>query len=449
MSGLAELGDTLERVVTRAMGEQGVPGAALVLASGDEERLRCFGVLDAESGVPVSADALFQVGSVTKTLTATLLRQLVQEGRLDIDAPVRDLVPELRLADRSVLDALTCRHLLAHVAGFEGDAFLDTGDGSDALARYAGRLDETPQVAPFDWTHSYCNAGYAILGRVVEARRDMPFEDAARRFVLAPLGMSRATFTWRAPAAPVASGHVVSEGVARVVRPWRLFRAINPAGGLAATAHDLAAYARFHLRGGAGLTREALESMWHPLYAADKSPTGFAWTTTRAGAMRVVAHGGSTVSQTAQLSVLPEAAFAYAVLTNADRGSAIIRAVTRAILEHFGAPAASTAFRTVSAERRAEYAGRYRAAIYQVEVGGDDEGVWLEAVRRGGMDAHQSPRPAPLPRMRLDFTGDDRAVIRNGPFAEAPVWFARDRAGTVAWVKFYGRLTPRAASKRA
>ena len=94
-------------------------------------------------------------------------------------------------------------------------------------------------------------------------------------------------------------------------------------------------------------------------------------------------------------------------------------------------------------ERAAEYAGRYRAAIYEVTVGRDADGVWLEAVRRGGMDAHQRPRPEPLPRMRLDFSDDDRAVVRNGPFAEMPVWFARDGNGSVRWVRFFGRLTPR------
>ena len=436
---------SLDRTVPEAIRESGVPGVAIAVVDGETEIIRCVGVADAERGDPVDVDTLFQCGSVTKTLTATLLQQLLEEGRLDLDAPVRTYLPELRLADESVARAVTPRHLLAHVAGFEGDVFIDTGAGDDALARYVAALADTPQVAPFDWTRAYCNAGYAILGRIVEVLRGRPFDAAAREHVLEPLGMKRTGFAWET-ATHAASGHVVIDGAARVVRPWRLFRSFASGGALVSTARELLAYARLHLgRREPVLSAGAVERMREPLYAPQKSPAAMAWTVAAVGGVRILTHGGSTVSHTAHLAVVPDRDVAFAVLTNADRGAPVVRAVSRAVLQgHLGLPAPAPAeWRAVPRERAAEYAGRYRAAIYEVTVGSDADGVWLEAVRRGGMDAHQRPRPEPLPRMRLDFSGDDRAVVRNGPFAEMPVWFARDRNGSVRWVRFFGRLTPR------
>ena len=448
MSRLADLGAELDRLVPAALREHGVPGAAVVAIDGEDELVRCFGLADAERGEAVGTETLFQVGSVTKTLTGTLLAQLVAEGALDLDQPVRAYVPDLKLRGAGVAEAVTARHLLAHVAGLEGDVFIDTGDGDDALARYVAALDAAPQVAPFDWTHSYCNAGYSILGRVVGVLRGCTFEQAARRYVLDRLEMRRSGFAWEEPSPPAASGHVLLDGAPRVVRPWGLFRSIAPAGGLVTSPREIVAYARCHLGDRPDvLSREVRERMRAPLYDAAKSPLTLGWSASRAGTLEVLSHGGSTVSHIAHLALVPERRFAFAVLTNGDRGGAVVRAASRAMLEdHLGAPPA-TAARVVQPPRRlSEHTGRYRAAIYDVTVGSDGEGVWLEAVRRGGMDAHQRPRPAPLPRMRLDFTADDRAVVRGGPFAEMPVWFARDAAGRVRWVKFYGRLTPRVAA---
>ena len=447
MSDLERLGERLDAIAPRTMREHAIPGAAVFVVDGDDELIRCFGASDAESGAPVNEDTLFQVGSVSKTLTATLLRPLVDADRLDLDAPVRAHLPELRLADPRASEGVTCRHLLAHVAGFEGDIFIDNGDGADALARFVTALDAAPQLAPFDWSYSYCNAGYSLLGRVVEVLRGDAFEDVARSEVLEPLGMRRTRFAWEARAPNTASGHVLRDGVPRAVRPWRLSRSITPAGGVVSTARDLLAYARFHLgeQGASVLPRESLEAMRLPLYDAAKSPKAFGWTIARTGGSLVVSHGGSTVSHIAELALVPERRVAFAVLTNSDRGGALVRAVSRLVLvEHLGAaaPAPPPAF-TPSIADAGEYAGRYRAAIYDVTVGTDADGVWLDAVRVGGMDAHQSPRPAPLPRMRLDFVAADRAVIRNGPLEEQPAWFARDPAGRVRWVRFYGRLTPR------
>jgi CubicO group peptidase (beta-lactamase class C family) len=447
VTNVDEIADILDARLPGAMTANGVPGVAIGAVLGEEELIRCFGVEEIGRPTSITGDTLFQVGSVAKSLTGILIQQLVHEDRLSLDVPVVRYVPDLALADADVTSAITCRHLLAHLGGFEGDFFLDTGDEANALARYQAALRDAPQLVPFDWLFSYSNAGYAVLGRVLEVLSDMPYEDLARRLVFEPLGLSRTTFGWEMPQPPVATGHVRYTDV-RAVRPWRLFRSYSAWGGLVTTIADFVAYARFFLghHGAAVLSASDRESLWEPLYPPAKSLMTMGWPPAqRIGALRLLRTGGTAVSQNASLVLAPEHSFALVVITNGDQGGQVATDVAGAVLgAQFGVgeppnpPAVA-----VTPERLAKYVGHYRAAIYTLEIGFDADGAWLDAERVGGMDAHQSPRPAPLPRMRLEFVGDDRAFIRGGPFASMPVTFVRDAQRVVRWVRFYGRLTPR------
>src|SRR5690606_2967682 len=105
-------------------------------------------VLNTATGVPVGADAVFQVGSITKVWTTVLLMQLVEEGELDLDAPVRTVLPDLTLADEKVAVELTTRHLLTHTSGIDGDLFTDTGRGDDAVEKYVASLASAALLHP-------------------------------------------------------------------------------------------------------------------------------------------------------------------------------------------------------------------------------------------------------------------------------------------------------------
>ena len=105
---------------------------------------------------------------MTKVWTATVVMQLVDEGKLDLDAPIVDVLPELRLADADVAQQVTMRHLLTHTSGIDGDVFTDTGRGDDCLEKYVAQLDEAAQNHPLGATWSYCNSGFSLAGRVIE-----------------------------------------------------------------------------------------------------------------------------------------------------------------------------------------------------------------------------------------------------------------------------------------
>ena len=128
--------------------EHAVPGVAIGLIADGEEWFASFGVTSVEHPLPVDADTLFQIGSITKTVTATALMRLVEQSRLDLDVPVRRYLPELRLRDEDVARRVTLRHLLTHHGGWFGDFFDDTGSDDDALARYVERLDTLEQLTP-------------------------------------------------------------------------------------------------------------------------------------------------------------------------------------------------------------------------------------------------------------------------------------------------------------
>jgi CubicO group peptidase (beta-lactamase class C family) len=102
-------------------------------------------VLHIRTGAPAATDALFQIGSITKAWTAIVVLALADEGLLDLDALVVEVVPELRLADPDVTKAVTARHLLNHTSDIDGDVFTDTGRGDDSLEKYVGILGDAGQ----------------------------------------------------------------------------------------------------------------------------------------------------------------------------------------------------------------------------------------------------------------------------------------------------------------
>ncbi len=148
-------------------------------------------VTSVEDPLPVDAGTLFQIGSTGKTYIATAILILVEQGRIDLHAPVRTYVPELRLKDEQVARDVTFLHLLNHTAGWDGDLFEETGEGDDALDRYVRRMATIEQVTPLGTRVSYNNASFGVAGLVLERVTGQPYEDVIRELLLEPLDMRR------------------------------------------------------------------------------------------------------------------------------------------------------------------------------------------------------------------------------------------------------------------
>jgi CubicO group peptidase (beta-lactamase class C family) len=289
-----------------------VVGASLAFAVGDDTALAATGVLNVRTGTPVTVDSVFQIGSITKVWTATLVMQLVDEGLVDLDAPLRTYLPDFRIVDEDISAGVTVRHLLSHTSGIGGDFFPDTGRGDDCVARYVAELADQPASHPLGATMSYCNAGFVVLGRVVEVVRGQSWDTVLRERLFTPLGLTSAgTLPEEALLWGAAVGHFGSE----VSSQWGLPRATGPAGLIQARAVDLLVFARLHLADGVTadgervLSVEAARAMRAaqvtiPEPWTSGSSVGLGWMLGDWG-RPVFGHDGQTLGQTAYLQVVP------------------------------------------------------------------------------------------------------------------------------------------------
>ncbi|MEU8200971.1 serine hydrolase domain-containing protein [Streptosporangium sp. NPDC049046] len=243
------MSENLRERLDEAARRHGVPGAALAIWAGGELVEAATGVVNRNTGVRTTADSVFQVGSTTKVWTAALVMQLVDEGLIELDRPVREYLPEFAVADGAE-KVITVRHLLTHTGGFDGDVFEDTGRGDDCLDRYVDFLRGAGHVHEPGALFSYCNAGYCVLGALVARVRGTTWEQAMRERLLDPLGAAHsALLPEEAVLFRVAAGHVGPEGT---VHPtWHMPRSNAPAGSTMCLApRELVRFGRMLVAGG-------------------------------------------------------------------------------------------------------------------------------------------------------------------------------------------------------
>ncbi|MEV6713821.1 serine hydrolase domain-containing protein [Lentzea sp. NPDC051208] len=310
--------------------EHGVVGAQVAVLHNGEITDMAAGVLNNVTGEKVTTDSIFQIGSITKVWTATLVQELVNEGLLDLDRPVRDVLPEFRLADEQAARIITPRHLLTHTGGFDGDLWHDTGSGDDKIEKYVGLMATARQVVQPGEFYSYCNSGFVVLGRIVEVLRGKPFNTVLRERSIEPLGLCTAATSHAEYAARTcATGHLGKE-----LKPAGkvMTEGDAPAGSvLAMSARDLAAFARMHLDAGEfGAMRETQVPI--PNFGFGGAQ-GLGWVVQRyANGQTGVGHTGATLGFEAYLRVMPSAGIAIALLTNGGPSLPLVRAVFQEVL---------------------------------------------------------------------------------------------------------------------
>jgi CubicO group peptidase (beta-lactamase class C family) len=440
----------LDELITNLMARYHIPGVAVGLWQNGQAQTAGFGVTNTEHPLPVHADTLFQIGSITKTLTGTVLMRLVEQDRLDLDAPVRRYLPDLKLADEGAAVAVTVRQLATHSGGWVGDFFDDCGPGDDALARMLDKVARLPQIAPLGEVFSYNNAGFYIAGRVIEAITGQTYEQAARALVLEPLGMDHSFFfAEEAISHRVAAGHKAvydPPGAAvtpAVARPWGLARTGNPVGGLISTVTDQLKYARLHLGQTPGLLRtETLRDMHTPrVSAANGEQLGVTWFMRDVAGVRLLRHGGATKGQCATLELAPARGFALSVLTNSDRGSELHQGVARWAFERYlGIKDSEPAPIAALESDLAQYAGHYTAALSDRDLYMKAGQLWLQSIPKGGFPTVGTPPGERPPPTRVVLTGPDQALLLDEPFQGNRAEFLRGPAGEIVWLRLGGRI---------
>lgn len=426
-----------------------VPGMALgILAEGESEVL-AFGSASDETHTPIFPETIFQIGSITKVFTATLVMQLVEDGRVDLDTPVVRYLPELRLGDMKALHAITPRMLLGHVGGFFGDLFTDTGIGDDALARFIAGFGTLAQITPPGTLFSYCNTGFAIAGLLIERLRGAPFEQVARERLFEPLGMERTfLFPHEAITYPLAIGHNTLPGQERqIARRYPLPRASNPAGGILSTAGDLLRFARAHLNDGELDGRRILGPESARLMRMLQYPAGsfadaygIGWMLRTIDGTTVAGHGGSTNGFRAQLSLVPEHGVAVAMLTNGSRGNAVNHAVERFVLARYAGLTFTEPPRVaLPPEQLARFAGRYERPLNRIDVAVAGDALTIAQETESALNGQR----AVFPPVRAEAIAPDRFLIVEGESAGETVEFIDGPGGEVRFMRLHGRLTDR------
>ena len=426
-----------------------VPGVAVGLLHDGRFHAQGFGLTSVRHPLSVTPETLFQIGSTSKTFTATVAMMLVEEGRLDLDARVRDYLPAFRLESEEDAERLTVTHLVTHHGGWVGDYFRDTGRGADAIARIVEKMARSPQVVPAGTAFSYNNAGFYVLGRIIELLEGQPFDEVVTSRVFAPLGMELSTYLPEdALVHRVAVGHIRTAAGPVVATPWRMPRSIGPGGGIISNVPDQLRYAAFHLGESVPaaaeppLRPETVAFMQTPLAEAGSmcEQVGVSWMLDTIGETRVVKHGGATNGFLSSFDLLPDRGFGCTVLTNSDSGRELRQTVLEALRLHFTGVGVPEVVPAASQPPLAEYAGNYasRLASLNLRVADGRLAVHETAPDGGRAQVAFGSQPAPL-----TFTAPDRMAVIEGPRRGERAEFLRGADGRIAFLRWDGRLARR------
>lgn len=446
----------LAEVVEREMARWTVPGLAVGILRDGRATTHGWGVTSLEMAYPVRPATLFQIGSISKVFTATLVMQLVDEGKLDLDAPIATYLPDLLLEDMAAARAITLRQLLSHSGGMDGDRFDDFGHGDDALTRAVADYRTLPQLTPPGELWSYCNSGFNLAGAVIERVTGQVFEAAMRERVFAPLALEHACFfAHEAIVHSAAVGHThdpeaAEDAAPTIARHYPLPRCVNPAGGIITTAGDLLRFAACHLEDGAAgdervLSPESTRAMREPQIAGANFAEhyGIGWALRTVGGARIAGHGGSTNGFQAQLTLVPDQGFAIAVLTNSGRGSAAARGIIDWALDRYcGLRAADPAPATLSPDELARYAGRYERRVASLDVAVADGGLRVTGTSTTLLADER--KEVPIPPLTLRPIGANRFVVTAGESRSSAIDFVGERDGKPRFIRVGGRIHERA-----
>jgi CubicO group peptidase (beta-lactamase class C family) len=444
----------LEAKLSELIAKHNVPGAQLAVLDGDEIVESAAGVLSLRTGCPTTTDALFLPGSIGKLYTATLVLMLVQNGRLDLDTPIRAYLPEFRVQDEQAAEVVTPRNLLSHTSGFDGDHFTDTGRGDDALALYAAGCADLPQIAPPGLIWSYSNSGYSILGRIVEVLHDDTFENVLKERIFEPLGLQHTvSFADEAIVHPVSVGHDPDqEDPTRlaVSSPWALARAFGPMGAaVIASAGDVLRFVQPHVGGGALLDAGLVASMQEEqIELVDDllgRAWGLGWILDRWGEVDVIGHDGNSIGQNAFMRVAPGKRFGFCLQTNVGSALQLYREVADWLFD-VGPSSGPELIDEESVSDPERYTGLYQREGLRLDVRADDSARLLATVTPLHEVAQSQGWP-PMIDLPLQPTNRPDTFMLHVPIADVAlpaVFFSPEEpGGKPTYVHYGGRAKRR------
>lgn len=295
---------------------------------------------ECRNAVGMRPDTIVPIGSVTKTFTALALMQLQAEGRIDLDRPVRDYVPRLRIGTRGADPALvTVRSVMTHTSGLPTDVFKDTGLDSADYRDVVDLLNDTELAAWPQTIGLYSNIGYSLLGNVIRNASGQDYPDYVQARILRPMGMVRSGCVTDANLPPRTRLYY-QDG--RPTPPLELRD--QPAGGLYSSVEDLARYAIGLMQAWQGApgplidpaSARAMFRLSNGHIAIETNRKGLGWFMFRRGEAFAMYHAGSTGFANAALLLMPQKQIAAAILVNSVGGDSLAGEFAFRVLEDNG-----------------------------------------------------------------------------------------------------------------
>ena len=313
IAAAAASADEVDDFIIAQLRVQRIPGLALaVVKDGRVVKVAGYGAADRATRTPVSADTVFKIGSISKPILATAVMRLVQDGRIDLDAPVRTYLQDAPPA----WNGITVRHLLSHSAGLVRDA-----DDFDPLRPQPGGAQirasayRQPLASKPGEKVSYSNMGYAVIAELIGEVAGRPWADYVAEHVFMPAGMTATHLYTRTEAPFRARGYSDNDKLLPAVE-WV---AVPASGSYQSTVLDLANWDRA-LSGDGILSVDTRQQMWTPITLSDGSTSqwGLGWDLGRFQERRRISQSGGLPGFVSQYWRFPDDRLSVIVLIDLD-----------------------------------------------------------------------------------------------------------------------------------
>ena len=332
----------LESLIRQEMADKDLPAFSIALVDGNQVVwAEGFGYQDPEHKVPATAHTVYRVGSVSKLFTDIGIMQMVEAGKINLDAPVSQYIPDFR-PQNPFTNPITLRELMSHRSGLlreppVGNYFDPTEPTLEATVR---SMNSTELVYDPGTHLKYSNAGIAVVGYTLQELNHQSFLKYLKQAVLAPLGMHESSF---APEPDLTRNLAKAymwtyDGLKFPAPTFEL--GLAPAGCMYSTVTDLAQFLMVLFDGGRGpkaqiLQRETLEQMWTPQFAkpGQKRGYGLGFAVSELDGHRVIGHGGAIYGFATEVVGLPEDKLGVVTVTTMDAANAVTNAVARHALQ--------------------------------------------------------------------------------------------------------------------
>jgi CubicO group peptidase (beta-lactamase class C family) len=376
----------LDKLVATELKEKNTPGAVITVINGDQVVYqKAFGVANIETNAEMQSEMLFRLGSTTKMFTAAALLTLAENNKIKMNEPIGNRVQGLNAR----LSQVTPHHLLSNSAGIRDFAAPVISNDDPSLGNMVRGWKDDVFFADQGEIYSYSSPGYWLSGFVVEELQGKPYADAMTELLFKPVGMERTTLRpFLAITYPFATGHVVQEGTATIIRPMFNNVAMWPAGSIFSNAKDLSRWVIALMNEGKVEGKQLLSAslinqmVQHhvPVPGENDSYYGYGLTVFKYKGMEFVGHGGFSRGYGSMIQMVPSRKFAVIVLTNKS-GETMRKSLNKAMELGLGlkddeekpAPVAAV----TDAEMK-EYVGTYSHAPQTWEVSIKDAKLYMK-----------------------------------------------------------------------